>query len=61
MKTHTQESAQRPFRTVLLVLLVTAAAMTMSACSPYASVDIGVPLKVGPVYVNPSIGVGGYL
>jgi len=31
------------------------------ACSPYAGLDIGIPFKVGPVYVNPSIGVGGYL
>ena len=30
-------------------------------CSPYAGVDIGVPFKVGPVYVNPSIGLGGLL
>jgi hypothetical protein len=31
------------------------------SCSPYASVNVGVPFKVGPVYVNPSIGVGGTL
>lgn len=31
------------------------------ACSPYAGLDIGVPFKVGPVYVSPSIGVGGFL
>mgnify|MGYP001030038441 FL=1 len=30
-------------------------------CSPYASLDIGMPFKVGPVYVNPRIGVGGFL
>jgi hypothetical protein len=24
-------------------------------------VNVGVPFKVGPVYVNPSIGVGGIL
>jgi len=33
----------------------------LMACSPYASLDVGVPFKIGPVYVNPSIGVGGFL
>jgi len=42
-------------------LLVFAAVMVLSSCSPYASLDIGVPFKIGPVYVNPSIGVGGRL
>jgi hypothetical protein len=31
------------------------------AYSPYAGLDIGKPFKVGPVYINPSIGVGGFL
>ena len=31
------------------------------ACSPYAGLDIGIPFKVGPVYINPSIGVDGFL
>jgi len=52
---------RRQLRTILLIALVTAAVTGMTACSPYASLDVGVPLKVGPVYVNPSIGVGGYL
>ena len=39
--------------TLFLVVLV--------ACSPYAGLDIGIPFKVGPVYINPSIGVGGFL
>ena len=30
-------------------------------CSPYAGLNIGVPFKVGPVYLSPSIGVGGFL
>jgi hypothetical protein len=33
----------------------------LASCSPYAGVNVGVPFKVGPVYVNPSIGVGGFL
>jgi len=33
----------------------------LTSCSPYAGVNVGVPFKVGPVYVNPSIGVGGFL
>ena len=52
---------RRHAKTALLLLFVVVAVGTLSACSPYASVDVGVPLKVGPVYVNPSIGVGGYL
>jgi hypothetical protein len=44
-------------RWVMAVLL----AGTLTSCSPYAGVDVGVPFKVGPVYVNPSIGVGGFL
>jgi hypothetical protein len=33
----------------------------LTSCSPYAGVNVGVPFKVGPVYVNPSVGVGGFL
>ncbi|MEL0629275.1 hypothetical protein [Psychromonas aquatilis] len=42
-------------------LLVVAGVMVLASCSPYASLDIGVPFNIGPVYVNPSIGVGGRL
>jgi hypothetical protein len=45
------------WRTLLAVLLLG----ILASCSPYASVNVGVPFKVGPVYVNPSIGVGGIL
>jgi len=38
---------------LLLVILAT--------CSPYAGLDIGVPFKVGPAYITPSIGIGGFL
>ena len=31
------------------------------ACSPYASLDVGAPFKVGPIHVNPKIGIGGFL
>jgi hypothetical protein len=43
------------------VLLLAAVLIGLTSCSPYASVDIGAPFKVGPVYVNPKIGVGGFL
>lgn len=43
------------------VLLVVAGVLVLASCSPYASLDIGVPFHLGPVYVNPSIGVGGRL
>ena len=43
------------------ILLLTAVLIGLASCSPYASVDIGAPFKVGPVYVNPKIGVGGFL
>ena len=42
-------------------LLLAAVLIGLTSCSPYASVDIGAPFKVGPVYVNPKIGVGGFL
>ncbi|MGD8615011.1 MAG: hypothetical protein PVI91_04985 [Gammaproteobacteria bacterium] len=44
-------------RWLLAAVLIT----SLASCSPYAGVDVGVPFKVGPVYVNPSIGVGGFL
>lgn len=37
------------------------AVLMLASCSPYASLDVGVPFNVGPVYVNPSIGVGGHI
>lgn len=45
------------WRSLLVVVLLG----VLASCSPYASVDVGAPFKVGPVYVNPRIGVGGYL
>ena len=33
----------------------------LASCSPYASVSVGVPFNAGPFYVNPSIGIGGFL
>jgi hypothetical protein len=46
---------------VLRTALVVAVALGFLSCSPYASINIGAPFKVGPVYVNPSIGLGGFL
>ncbi|GLT13727.1 hypothetical protein [Vibrio algivorus] len=43
------------------IILATAAVLLIASCTPYASLDIGAPFKIGPVYVNPSIGVGGNL
>ena len=45
------------WRVVLALFFATLAA----SCSPYASVSIGVPFNAGPFYVNPSIGIGGFL
>lgn len=33
----------------------------LASCSPYASLNVSAPFKVGPVYVNPSIGTGTFL
>ena len=54
-------SSRRAVRTALLLALVITAVTTMTACNGYASVSIGAPMRVGPVYVNPSIGIGGPL
>lgn len=43
------------------LILATMAVLFIASCTPYASLDIGAPFKLGPVYVNPSIGVGGSL
>ena len=42
-------------------LIAVSTVAILVACSPYAGLDIGIPFKVGPVYINPSIGVGGFL
>lgn len=47
-------------RTLRLALAATLAAL-LSSCSPYGSLEVSAPFKVGPVYVNPKIGVGGLL
>ncbi len=44
-----------------LMYLFLTAMLALNACTPYASLDINAPFKVGPVYVNPSIGIGGTL
>lgn len=43
------------------IILAAAAVLLIASCTPYASLDIGAPFKIGPVYVNPSIGIGGNL
>jgi ABC-type uncharacterized transport system permease subunit len=43
------------------ILLAALLLGVLASCSPYANLNVGVPFKVGPVYVNPSIGVGGIL
>lgn len=48
-------------RARLVLLLAALALAALTTCSPYAGVSVGTPFKVGPVYVNPSIGVGGRL
>ncbi len=51
----------RIFRKIKITLLAIVAIGLLSSCSPYASLNVGIPFKVGPVYVNPSIGVGSFL
>ena len=51
----------RSIRTLLLLSVIVAAVTTMAACNGYASVNVGAPMRLGPVYVNPSIGFGGPL
>jgi len=51
----------RSIRTLLLLIVMVAAVTTMAACNGYASVNVGAPMRLGPVYVNPSIGFGGPL
>ena len=46
---------------LLKLILVLVVLGLLSSCSPYGSVSVGVPFRVGPVYVNPSIGLGGFL
>ena len=43
-----------------VLILITTAVLLVTACSPYASVDVGVPFNIGPVRVNPSIGIGSF-
>ena len=44
-----------------IFILLSLCLLLLAACSPYAGVDVGVPFKVGPVHVNPRIGIGGLL
>jgi hypothetical protein len=55
------EGRERVVRRGVLLLLAVLAFAGVSGCSTYAGIDIGAPMKVGPVYINPSIGIGGYL
>jgi hypothetical protein len=55
------DGRDRAIRRGVLLLLAVLAFAGVSGCSTYAGVDIGAPMKVGPVYINPSIGIGGYL
>jgi hypothetical protein len=52
-----RKNRQRLRRSLLAAVLLG----VLASCSPYAGVSVGAPFKVGPVYVNPSIGVGGFL
>lgn len=63
MKTINSAVNRRPrARKIALLLLAIVATSALAGCgSPYASMDVSVPFKVGPVYVEPSIGVGGFL
>jgi hypothetical protein len=39
-------------------LFLVAAALLLSSCSPYASLNIDAPFRVGRVTINPGIGIG---
>jgi len=56
-----QQCLKQGLKWFKVLLIVTLSLGLLSSCSPYASLDVGVPFKVGPVYVNPRIGVGGFL
>lgn len=49
------------FSVLLKGLMLAAMFGLLASCRPYGSVEVGAPFKVGPVYVNPKIGVGGFL
>jgi len=49
------------FRKLKRIAIVTATVVLLSSCNTYGSLNIGAPFKLGPVYVNPSIGIGGIL
>ena len=48
-------------RWLRIFVILTLAALVLTACSPYAGVSVGIPFKVGPAYINPSIGIGAFL
>ena len=54
-------TTRRTLTRALRLALFAAATLGLLSCSPYGGVSIGAPFKVGPVYVNPSIGLGGFL
>lgn len=48
-------------RRAAAVALALAGLVALTSCSPYASVGIGYSFSSGSFYVNPSIGIGGFL
>ena len=42
------------------LIMITMVVLLVAACSPYANVDVGVPFNIGPVRVNPTIGIGSF-
>ncbi len=56
-----RNNKQQSLKWVKIFLIATLCLGVLASCSPYASLNVGVPFKVGPVYVNPSIGVGSFL
>ena len=48
-------------RRAAAVALALAGLLALTSCSPYARVDIGYSFNSGGFYVNPSIGIGGFL
>lgn len=48
-------------RRAAAVVLALAGLLMLASCTPYASVGLGYSFSSGSFYVNPSIGIGGFL
>ena len=56
-----QDTHRTVRRRAAAVALALAGLLALTSCSPYASVGLGYSFSSGSFYVNPSIGIGGFL